>query len=350
MAFGVVRVSLTQNFPMQKLALITSTAGTVTGPTGYGSSLFLQRLLIPAPMAISEINHAIGMAFAATNNGAGTISKSLAIYSFGNSTSLATIFTISGTSAWSTGTTTSAGATSITQFQGGWSGSVQQAFTFASSLIPAGEYVVGHIFNLAQAAAASTWSVSLFGMTADPLTSATAAALSSGGLLAGSAITGAIGSSAMANSVLALGTVGSMTGFTMSLSASTGVAASTTSGNFSAAGMNWSISNTNTSISAAIAFVSSNKGMITSVSYANTLAGSIFTASTSTTVLSAAGLAALPSFTYVGQGAGAAQLPSAFAAGVMSTGAPPASIAISNVNQTTGSAALLQPWFALIGA
>src|SRR5262249_886250 len=137
----------------------------------------------------------------------------MAIYSFGNSTSLASVASISGTSAWNTGTSTAGGSVSLTQFQGGWSTPLIQPMTFNSTSLSAGEYVMGQLFDFAQGS--STWTLNFFGAQAAStalasgatgLTSASLGALSSGGLAAASAFT------ASTNVVNALSSTGLLAG------------------------------------------------------------------------------------------------------------------------------------------
>jgi hypothetical protein len=189
------KVSVTEPFDMLGInGPILNATGTVTA--SFGSSLFLQRLFIPVQMNLSEIDLAVGMSFNASSNGAGTKSQSLGIYSFVNSSSLASVMSASGTSAWTSGTSTVGGSVSLTEFQGGWSGNVLQPMTFASSKLSAGEYVVGILMNFAQGT--STWTVNLYGQVGisssslafvTGITSATLGALSSGGLAGVSAFT-----------------------------------------------------------------------------------------------------------------------------------------------------------------
>jgi hypothetical protein len=90
-------------------------------------------------------------------------------------------------------------------------------------------------------------------------------------------------------------------------------------------------------------------------------AGSFFTGVTAAGVLSNAGTAqinplypTIPGFIYIGTGAStagvSAALPNYFIGGIMSTGATPASIALSTSALTyTGTAVNAQPWMAVVG-
>lgn len=359
MAYLVPRVSFTAPIPLQEVAPVTSVSGTVTGSAGFGSSLFLSRIFIPGEMALTEAQAAIGMAFPNTSQGAGTLSRSLVIYSFGNSTSLASLASVSGTSAWTTGTTTAGASTSLTQFQGGWSGNVLQAMTFASQVIQPGDYVIGQLFNFAQAS--STWSVSMFGLASNSLTSGSLSAAS----------TFATGSSGITGFTVAPTAVNVTSQALSAASAITGIASIATG---VAGNTNWLITHASSAVSSASQSFSTGTYTLAQVGQVNalsTVAGSFITGTTAAAALSNAGTAAmslaaslttnsvgavtaagtatsLPNFAYIGQGASTI-VPSQFVNGVMSTGAVPASIALSAVTMS-GTAAMVQPYFALVGA
>ena len=121
---GAPPISFTQNFPLSQAApvligVIASTGTTAASATNnpFGSSLSLQRIFIPAPMNLTEVQLAFGVSFPATNQGQGSISQTLEIYSFGNSTSLASVASASRSVSWASGTTTSGTASSLQQ---GW--------------------------------------------------------------------------------------------------------------------------------------------------------------------------------------------------------------------------------------
>lgn len=365
MAYLVPTISYIQALPIQQLAVVTSTGGTITGPAGFGSSLFLSRMFLPGQMALTEAQAALGMSFNASSNGAGTISRSLVIYSFGNSTSLASLFSTSGTSAWASGTTTSGASTSLTQFQGGWAGTLIQPMTFASVSIQPGDYVVGQLFNFAQAVGASSWSLSLYGEGPATISSASAGAQTSAGLAAASGITGALGTTTL--SVLSTGGLIAASGLTGLSSIGTNVAGAT----------NWYVSHAQSAVASlstlvfstgtitiaqasqvvsvgtqagSILSASTPVGAVTSVSL-GVSAGSIQTASTAVSAVTALGPGAFVQFAYVGTGAATAGLPSKFSMGIMSTGAIPASLAMSAVGlSVSGTGVQVQPWFALCGA
>ncbi len=327
-----------------------------------GSSLFLGRLLVPAPMTLTEIQCAMSIGFPVTSQGAGTMSRSMVIYSFGNSTSLASVLSISGTSAWNTGTVTAGASTSLTQFQGGWSSPLIQPMTFGSSALPAGEYVVGQLFNFAQAS--STWTLALYGdiaastflaSAATNLTSATLGALSSGGLAAGSGING-------------ISTLGSQwwpmmmsAGFTGSASMS----AATYTGGSSASTSNTKALNVSVFASASSAQWNVQMAISNSVSLPlfsiATVAGSIIGTSGSLGAVTNVALGALnsstlaqltqPNFGFIGTGSTTSGFPTMFIEGIMSTGAIPTAITLTSAAVTySGSIAFQQPWFALVGS
>lgn len=411
------RISLTQNISLGEVAgTITSASGTVTGTAGFGSSLFLQRIFLPSAMNLSEIDIAMSIGFNATSNGAGTVSRSFVLYSLGNSTSLASVVSASGTSAWTTGTSTAGASGSLTQFQGGWSSPLIQPMTFASSSVPAGDYVVGQLINFAQAS--STWTVNLYGGNANNtaqiaaatnLTSASLGALSSGGLAGVSAHTASSSSAITAFSgapgglQVISGSGGLLVGHlltgaafnqvftamgTSAIGALVGSGATSTSYTSStqSVGTNDTVSQiavfttaptilssiigatTFSQVSAysTTATASAMKNSATSA-YGGFLgsgglsAGSFIGTSGSINAVTNVALGALasstvaatalPNFGFIGTGSTTSGFPTAFIAGIMSTGAVPTSIAItSNAVTYSGSFAFIQPWFALAGA
>lgn len=365
--FAPPKISVTEIFDIQGInGPILNATGTITA--SFGSSLFLQRMYIPVAMNLSEIDLALGLSFNATNQGAGTLSQSLGIYSFVNSTSLSSVLSISGTSAWTTGTSTVGGSASLTQFQGGWSGNNLQGMTFASSKLSAGEYVVANLLNFAQGS--STWTAALYGQVGissssiavvTGITSATLSVLSTGGLSAVSAITGisSYGSSFWALEISPAVTASGVSGFTMFLGTSsgsfaTGVTATYISfsgtGTIKSSATNWSLIGN-----------SANSNIISSV---GSRAGSFFTGTTAVGAVTAVGAAALSSatfattsaltFGYVGTGSTTGVTNNyglQFVAGIMSTGALPATINLTSTAVTfQGGPLMQQPWFQLVGA
>lgn len=336
-------LSLTQIQPLAEIAgTAVSKAGTVTGTAGVGSSLFLQRINVPGKMSLTEIDAAMSIGFPATNQGAGTMSRSMVVYSFGNSTSLATVMSASGTSAWGTGTSTAGASSSLTQFQGGWSSPLIQPFTFASSSLSPGDYVVGQLFNFAQGS--STWTINFYGGQAY----SSAGALTSAGLLAGSAFTGTT----------------NITLSSMSIAAGSGITAITQNATNN---ISWFVSRATSAVTSVASATSSFTFLEAPfVGSLGTIAGSVITASTAATALSNSGLSAfsfrsastsfsaaaltLPNFGFIGTGSTTSGLPTAFMAGIMSTGAVPTAITLTSTAVTySGSIAFQQPWFGLVG-
>lgn len=173
---GGATIRYTQNFPIQQAGVVfigtldsTGTTAASAANNPFGSSLSLQRIYIPGQINLSEIDLVFGIGFPATNQGQGSFSQSAIIYSFGNSTSLASVLSASRASSWATGSTTSGTSSSLQQ---GWSGPNIQPFTFASTSLAAGEYAVGHL--LSWAAESTSWFVSVYGAPAASSTTASA--------------------------------------------------------------------------------------------------------------------------------------------------------------------------------
>jgi hypothetical protein len=292
--------------------------------------------------------------FPATNQGAGTMSRTLGIYNILNSTSLRLLYSASGTSSWGTGTVTAGASTSLTQFQGGWSVPLIQPMTFASSQLFQGEYVIGQIFDFAQAS--STWTLNFYGARAGStflasaatnLTSATLGALSSGGLAGVSAFTGSGTVSALSNAgTLAVNNY-ELSSNTFAGSAASAIASAT------------SISTKSFSIQARTIFSAapSTAGVFLSTALS---AGSFIGTSGSLGAVTNVALGALnsstlaqltlPNFGYLGTASTTSGLPTVFQAGIMSTGALPGSITLTSTAVTySGSIAFQQPWFLLAG-
>ncbi len=360
---GAANISLTQNNDIGLVAgTIVSKAGTVTGTAGVGSSLFLQRINFPGQMSISEIDVALSIGFAATDQGAGTMSRSMVIYSFGNSTSLATVASKSSTYAWNTGTSTAGASGSLTQFQGGWSSPLIQPMTFGTSLISPGDYVVGQLFNFAQAS--STWTLNFYGVqpastflasAATNLTSASLGALSSGGLAAGSGVTGttALGTQWWPMMISALIGTNSMSaiswsrGSSANTSNSSNIVSNTVFGASSSAQIGFTMNFTN-SVSLPITSVGTVAGSIIGTSGSINAVTNVALGALNSSTLAQLGL---PNFGFIGTGSTTSGLPTAFMAGIMSTGAVPVAITITSAAVTySGSAAFQQPWLALAGA
>jgi len=334
--FGNPKMSFLQNYELQQISLLTTKAGTITGTAGFGSSLFLDRVFVPGSMILTELDFALGLAFAANNNGAGTLSQSFVAYSFVNSTSLSSFLSFSATSAWSSGTSTTAGATSLTQFQGGWTGSMIHPMTFASSSLAAGDFVFGNLINFAQSVGASTWTISLFGAyPGSTSATSTASVFSNAGTAnvnlisnVGTGNVNLISNAGTAVAILAIATIS-----TASFAATTQISSLASRTVFNAA---------------------PTQAAETVFTVAPTLAAeTVFTAAptaaSAVTSLSF-GNAFIP-FGFVGTGSTTSAFPFVFQNGIMSTGAVPASIALTSTAVTyLGSLAQLQPWFGLVGS
>jgi len=351
-AAAPAKIYVTQNNPLDRIVgTVLTKAGTVTGTAGVGSSLFLQRIALPAAMTISEIQHALSIGFPATSQGAGTMSQSFAIYSIGNSTSLATLYSTSGTSAWATGTSTAGGNVSLTQYQGGWSTPLIQPMTFASSTLSAGDYIIGRLFDFAQGS--STWTLNFYGAKA--AVTATASFASSitwtannvmqfSGLAAISAFTASTSSAVSlftaAPVAIALGKFG--TTASLSVATSSGVMATATVASTATIWMNGSV--------AGASMLSS--GGLSAGSFFGTTASVVGMASaTLGSATSTLAATSLPNFGFIGTGSTTSGLPTVFMAGIMSTGGIPSAITVtSNAVTYSGSVAFQQPWFALVGS
>lgn len=369
-------VKLLQNFDLHNAAgTVVTKAGTVTGTAGVGSSLFLSRITAPSVMSLTEIDVAMSIGFPATNQGAGTLSRSMVIYSFGNSTSLASVMSVSGTSAWGTGTATAGASSSLTQFQGGWSSPLIQPMTFASTSLAPGEYVVGQLFNFAQGS--STWTLAFYGDAAASTVAATSFSVAAGsgvtGTVAGSLVTGTAAGSGVtgvaAGSVVTGTAAGSVINaitqnatnnvswfVSRATSAVTSVASATSSFTFLEAPFVGSIG---TAAGSGITGMLAGSG-ITGVAAGSVItglaaAGSAITGVAAGSVLTATSALTLaqltiPNFGYIGTGSTTSGFPTAFMAGIFSTGAIPVAITITSAAMTySGSAAFQQPWFALVG-
>jgi len=373
-------VSFTQLFPVQEAGPILTSSSNAGSSLAIGSSFFLNRLFVPETMNLSEVDMALGLAYAATNSGAGTLSQSFVIYSFGNSTSLASVLSGGGSSTWGSGTATSAGAASITQFQQAWSGQFIRPMTFASSSLGSGEYVVGVLVNMSFSNA--SWSFSLYGGNAGSTTTGSIGAATAIGMSSLSAAsTFTTGSSALtvfnstptsaadfanagtqqlvvlsnsgtAGTIFAIATVS-----TSSFSSTSQISQLVSRTVFTAAPT--AASRTVWSIAPTVNSVLSNSGTA-GVSLALSMATASIAALTSVAPVIGSstltyGLTFLPglSYQYMGTSSAipAAVYPTAFDCGILSTGATIASIAVTATNMiSTGSTAILQPWLALVGA
>ena len=331
-------ISYSQNYQLQDVAPMLTALVTTTGSTAavqpWNSSLFLQRLFIPGQINLSEVDLAIGINFHnSTSAGQGSMSQSLVLYSFGNSTSLASVFSTSTSNSWTSGSTTAAGSY-YSHSQVGWSGQNILPFTFANTSLLPGEYVIGNL--LAFAGQSTSWTVTLFGnvgeltasIAAGTVLNTTTVALTQIAVHAGSGITGL-------------------------LTYGTGAAGTT----------GWLLSHATSATQSFTSASSTNQTFIqfSSVASIGTTAGSIITGTTAVSALSAVALASgsstflastIPAFGFIGTQSGATTsgIPNAFYCGIMSTGGIPVSIAVTAAGITiTGSVALQQPWFAIVG-
>jgi hypothetical protein len=219
----------------------------------------------------------------------------------------------------------------------------------------AGEYVIGQIFDFAQAS--STWTLNFYGAqnastflasAATNLTSASLGALSSGGLAAVSAHTGSTSVSGFSNA----GTL-AVNNYELSSNTFVGSAAS-------AIATATSISTKSFSIQARTIF-SAAPTTAAFLSSAGFSAGSFIGTSGSFGAVTNVALGALnsstlaqltlPNFGYIGTGSTTSGLPSVFEAGIMSTGALPTAITLTSTAVTySGSIAFQQPWTLIAGA
>lgn len=324
---NAAKLLMTRNIRLDEVNSAITKAGTITGTAGFGSSLFLQKMYVPAPITVTEFDEIMAFAFPATSQGTGTLSRSLGIYSFGNNTSLASVTTASLAQAWGSGTSTAGASSSLTQFQGGWTSPCIQPMTFGSFALTPGEYVIGRLHDVAQGS--STWTISLYGWFLPAMAAA-------------SGITGS--TTASVASVTATPQVTVIAGITQAASnniswfvsratsAVTSVASATSSFTFLESPFVASIST-----SAIQGVTGASPIQVHQLAFTG---GSIVTAGIS-----------LPNFGYIGTGSTTSGLPTIFDVGIMSTGALPTAITVTSTAVTySGSAALQQPYFALVGS
>ena len=166
MAYQPNQLSFTNNSPLQAIGAVVVSASTTSGVAmAFGSSLFLDRMYVPGPMNLSECDLALSMAMAsaASSTGSyGSFARTLVVYSFSNSTKLASLFSASQSITF-VGTTVTTGAlTNLSNLVGGWTqpGGVIMPTTFASTALPPGDYVIGNLISFSGSANSS---ISLFG-------------------------------------------------------------------------------------------------------------------------------------------------------------------------------------------
>lgn len=339
-------VSYTQNQSIYEAMPILTTSAT-SGALLFGSSLFLQRLHLPGPINLSEVDMAFSFAMSTSASSAswGSLERTFAIYKFANSTSLALITSAAVTQTFAASNTTNATQGSLSQVVGGWTvtGGVINPMTFASTSFSAGDYVIGNIVALVASTSAT---ITIFGAAATGLTlgsfltaSGSASVYSTVGTVAGSFHTASTSASVFSNSgtlaqILVKATVtttASTTGSAASLTVFT--AAPTVVGVMESGGLS----------------------AVTLATAAPTIAG-VLSSSGLTSVYAMAAVGGV-AFQYQGTGvsytAGGGTTYAPFYVGIMNTGAAPA-----NITLTTGTAASLttygataqsQPWFALVG-
>src|SRR5580692_9107494 len=160
------QLSFTNNSPLQGIGNVIASASTTSGVSmAFGSSLFLDRLYVPGPMNLSECDLALSMAMATAASSTGTygsFARTLVIYSFSNSTLLASVFSTSKSVTFVGTSTTSGALTNYSNLVAGWTqaGGVIFPMTFASTVLAPGDYVIGNLISFSGSANAT---VSLFG-------------------------------------------------------------------------------------------------------------------------------------------------------------------------------------------
>ena len=272
MAF-VNQLSFTANSPLQAVGNVVVSASTTSGVAmAFGSSLFLDRLYIPGPMNLSEVDLALSMAMAtaASSTGSyGVVARTLVVYTFGNSTSLGSLYSTSQSITFVGTSTTTGGLTNRSNLVAGWTqaGGVIAPMTFASSALAPGDYVFGNLISFSGSANAT---ISLFGQVANPVasvqnvtTQATAAMTVGTGTIASTAASlaaanstglSAFGSSNMwMHGTATTWTVSATAGTTVSANAAMTYSASTLAGSYIA----------NSSSTAVVTSVSMNSSAVT---------------------------------------------------------------------------------------
>lgn len=336
------KMSQTENFPQEGLAAVVSGSASAGTTMPFGSSLFLQRLFIPAQIVVTEVDLAHSISFGnASLSGVGAISQTLGVFSFQNSTLLASVFSASSSWGWTSGSS-SAGLTGV---QGGWTGPLIHSMGLSSgsagtSTLLAGEYVIGNLMRVSQSATSagssaggSLMSMTLFG--GGPYLLSTASVHSGTTSTAATVFLSAPSNLAVthwtaAPTVVSVGKAGtSWSTNTASLLSATATGASTQSILLSAGLLGQNILSTSGTAALGLlstaGFTSASVAQSVAFSFQNT--GSAFT-------------------TYQGFN---------FSAGVMSTGAIPAGITLTSNTAATSAitisgTALNQPWFALQGS
>lgn len=361
MAYAPTQLSFTQNSPLQQVGIPLVSASTTSGVAmAFGSSLFLNRMYIPGPMNLSECDMALSMAMAtaASSTGSyGSFARTLVVYTFSNSTKLASLYSTSQGVTFVGTSVTSGALTNFSNIVPGWTqaGGVIFPMTFASSELAPGDYVFGNLMSFSGSANAS---ISIFGANNNVPAAAqtvTTQATSAVSLATGSAAmtvgTGTISVSSYGAAFLALSTAGDFTAFTIS-------ASSSLASSFNSA---LSVSVTGASVSESFSLIgaSANSNIVSSVSMkssavtlnTSTVAVTMGTGAAANSTISA-NTNSVPAFNYLGSQVSTLSVPGIFMNGIYSTGAVPAAITLTATASltTVGSVAAAQPYFALVGA
>src|SRR5271166_5714298 len=142
MAYQPNQLSFTQNSPLRQVGVPVATASTTSGVAmAFGSSLFLDRMYLHGPMNLSECDMAISVAMATAASSTGTygsVARTLVIYSFSNSTKLASFLSTTWATTFVATSVTSGALTNFSDIVPGWTqaGGVIVPMTFASSELP----------------------------------------------------------------------------------------------------------------------------------------------------------------------------------------------------------------------
>lgn len=329
MAYQPNQLSFTQNSPLQQVGNAILSASATSGALVFGSSLFLDRVYVPGPMNLSEVDVAISlsMSSSATAGLWGSMNRSFVVYSFSNSTKLASLYSTSLGITFNGSTTTTGASTALSQVLAAWTaaGGVVVPMTFASSELAPGDYVFGNLIAFSGSTSAS---ISLYG--------------------------------AIANSIAAAQTVGAVTNTTQTAAKTivTNIGSIATGNAGNVGWLNSFGSSTTSSLPSSTVFSTDayiQLPLLTSyASSAVTLNTAAPTALGSTTINAATTL--LPAFNYLGASStltgGLYFQP--FQNGLMSTGGVPAAITLTTGTTAAltiyGSTAAAQPWFGLVGA
>src|SRR5579863_3425846 len=124
MAYAPTQLSFTQNSPLQQVGIPLVSASITSGVAmAFGSSLFLNRMYIPGPMNLSECDMALSMAMAtaASSTGSyGSFARTLVVYTFSNSTKLASLYSTSQGVTFVGTSVTSGALTNFSNIVPGW--------------------------------------------------------------------------------------------------------------------------------------------------------------------------------------------------------------------------------------